>query len=154
MDGYSFQAQLNRIAPVGMLPGGLRIDVGFSGTVTDGPLAGQSIDGVDYLLIRPDGVAVIDAHELINGTEGASASIHAQGYIVPPFEMPELSVLLDPSFAWPDVEMPLHGSARPQTALPAMQAANHTVYAFRGSVNMARGLLLVRARAITTADGD
>ena len=40
MDGYSFQAQINRIAPVGLVPGGLRSDVGFTGTLTGGPLTG------------------------------------------------------------------------------------------------------------------
>jgi len=65
MDGYSFQAQVTRIAPIGLVPGGLRSDVGFTGTLTDGPLVGSTIEGVDYLLIRHDGVAVIDARELI-----------------------------------------------------------------------------------------
>jgi hypothetical protein len=55
MDGYSFQAQVIRIAPIGLVPGGLRSDVGFAGTLTDGPLVGSTIEGVDYLLIRHDG---------------------------------------------------------------------------------------------------
>jgi hypothetical protein len=149
MDGYAFQAQINRIAPVGLLPGGLRSDVGFAGTLTGGPLTGGTIEGTDYLLIRNDGVAVIDARELITGADGTTASVHADGYIVPPFEMPDLSVLLDPSFSWPDVDLPLHGSARLQSAAPALEAVNRSVYWFTGAVNMARGSLVVTAQRIS-----
>jgi hypothetical protein len=148
MDGYGFQAQVNRIAPIGLLPEGLRIDVGFAGTLTEGPLTGAAIEGIDYLLIRHDGVAVIDARELVTGADGTTISLRVDGYIVPPFEMPELSALLDPSFSWPDVDLPLHGAARPQSAAPALQAVNRTVYAFTGTVNMARGSLVVNARRI------
>lgn len=148
MDSYSFQAQVTRISPVGLVPEGLRIDVGFAGTVSDGPLSGSAIEGIDYLLIRSDGVAVIDARELVAGAGAVAAAIHAEGYVVPPFEMPELSALVDPSFAWPDVDLPLHGSARMQSAMPALASVNWTVFAFTGSVNMANGSLLVRARAI------
>jgi ketosteroid isomerase-like protein len=146
MDGYSFHAQLSRISPVGLFPDGLRIDVSFAGTVTAGPLAGSPIEGIDYLTIRPDGVGVIDARELVTGPDGVAASIHAEGYIVPPFQVPELPVLASPDFTWPDAELPLHGAARLRSALPALAAANRTVYTFTGSVNMARGSLAVTAR--------
>jgi ketosteroid isomerase-like protein len=158
MDGYSFQAQLTRISPVGLVPEGLRIDAGFAGTVTDGPWAGRTIEGIDYLVIRPDGVGVIDAHELVSGEQGALASLHAEGYIVPPFPMPPLTALLDPAFTWPDVDLPLHGSVRVQTAAAGSAAANHTVFGFTGAVNMSRGWLAVTARAVAAdpaaADAD
>lgn len=148
MQHYAFQAQVNRIAPIGLVPEGLRIDVGFAGAVTDGDLAGSSIEGVDYLLIRPDGVGVIDARELIIAGEAASASVHAEGYVVPPFEMPPLRALLEPDFAWPDVDLPIHGAARLQSASPGLDAVNRLVYGFNGSVNMATGSLVVRARSL------
>lgn len=150
MDHYSFQAQLTRIAPVGLTPEGLRIDIGFAGTVTAGPWAGCVIEGIDYLHIRPDGIGVIDARELVSGEQGVMAAVHAEGYVVPPFEMPPLPALLDPTFAWPDVELPLHGSARVQTALSENGSANHTVFGFTGSVNMSRGSLAVAADAIAS----
>ena len=149
MDGYSFQAQVTRIAPVGLVPAGLRSDVGFAGTITAGPLAGSTIEGVDYLLIRPGGVAVIDARELITAADGTTVSAHAEGYIVPPFETPDLRVLLDPSFSWPDADLPMHGSVRLQSAAPALDVVNRRVYSFTGAVNMARGSLVVTARWIT-----
>lgn len=148
MQHYAFQAQLNRIAPIGLVPEGLRIDVGFGGAMTEGDLAGSSIEGVDYLLIRRDGVAVIDARELVVAGDGAAMSVHAEGYIVPPFEMPPLEALLEPDFAWPDVDLPLHGSARLQSSAPGLAAVNHLVYGFNGSVNMATGSLIVRARSL------
>lgn len=148
MDGYGFQAQVNRIAPIGLVPEGLRIDVGFAGTVTEGPLAGAAIEGIDHLLIRPDGVAVIDARELVTGADGTTALGRMDGYVVPPFEMPELPALLDPSFSWPDVDLPLHGAALWQSAVPALEAVNRSVYALTGTVNMARGSLVVHARQI------
>lgn len=148
MLNYAFQAQVNRIAPIGLVPEGLRIDVGFAGAMTDGDLAGSSIEGVDYLLIRPDGVAVIDARELVVAGDGAATSVHAEGYIVPPFDMPPLEALLDPDFAWPDVDLPIHGSARLQSAAPALAAVNRRVYGFNGSVNMATGSLTVRAASV------
>lgn len=153
MDHYSFQAQLTRISPVGLTPDGLRIDLGFAGTVTAGPWTGCAIEGIDYLCIRPDGIAVIDARELVSGEQGVMGALNAEGYVVPPFEMPPLPALLDPAFTWPDVELPLHGSARIQTAQSASEAANHTVFAFTGSVNMSQGALTVSARAIAEHPG-
>lgn len=150
MDSYAFRAQLTRISPIGITPEGLRLDIGFAGTVTDGPLAGSTIDGVDYLLIRPDGIAVVDARELISG-DGPATAVHAVGYIVAPFPMPELAVLADPSFAWPDIDLPVHGSSRMQTADPALRAANHTVYGWAGTVNVAQGVLDIQARSLASA---
>ncbi len=99
MNGYAFRGQLTRMSPIGITPAGLRLDIAFAGTITDGPPAGRAIDGIDYLLIRPDGIAVVDARELINDGEGPATSVHATGYIVAPFPMPELAVLADPTFS-------------------------------------------------------
>lgn len=152
VEHYEFQAQVTRISPVGLTPEGLRIDLGFAGTVTAGPWAGCAIEGTDYLLMRSDGVGVIDARELISGKEGAAAALHAAGYLVPPIEMPPLTALLDPSFTWPDVDFPLHGSARAQTAATAQAGANHTVYAFTGTANMSTGSLVVAGRSIAAPE--
>lgn len=149
MDGYSFQAQLNRISPVGLVSGGLRIDIGFAGNITAGKLMGSSIEGVDYLLIRPDGVGVLDARELIAASDGSRVGAHAEGYVVAPFAMPELSTLMDPGFTWPDIELPRHGSVWLQSGSPGFEAMNRRVYSFTGTVNMARGSLTESARPIT-----
>lgn len=149
MDSYSFRGQLTRMSPVGITPDGLRIDIGFAGTISDGPLAGCALDGVDYLLIRPDGVGVVDAREIVSGPGGLATSIHAEGYIVAAFPMPELSVLADPSFSWPDADLQMHGSSRVQTADPALARANSTIYGWTGTVNIGRTSLEVQARSLT-----
>lgn len=151
MDQYAFRAQLTRLSPIGITPAGLRLDVGFAGTVVKGPLAGCTIEGVDYLLIRPDGVGVVDAHELISGDDHPATALHARGYVVPPFSMPELSILADPSFSWPDVDLPLHGSSVAQARDDALAAANRTVYGWTGNVNVARGTLEIDACSLAAA---
>jgi hypothetical protein len=151
MDRYGFRGKLTQLRPIGLTPAGLRLDVAFAGEVTDGPLTGATLEGVDYLLIRPDGIGVVDAFELAMPAGAPGVSLHAEGYIVPPFEMPELSVLADPGFAWPDVDLPMHGSSRVQTADPSTRTANHTVYGWTGFVNVARGVLEVQAHSLAAA---
>ena len=152
MDRYAFTAQLTSLTPVGIAPAGLRMDVGFAGQVTDGPLAGAAVTGIDYLLIRADGVAVIDARELVVASDGgATLALHAEGYIVPPFPMPPLAELLRPGFAWPDVDLALHGSVRGETAAPDLESVNRTVFGFTGAVNLATGRLQVTARSLAPA---
>jgi hypothetical protein len=110
MDTYAFEAELTRISAIGLAAEGIHIDVGFTGSITEGQLTGCAIEGIDHLLIRPDGVGVIYARELISNLDRAIAAIRAEGYIVPPLPMPELLVLADPNFQWPDVDLPLHGA--------------------------------------------
>lgn len=148
METYGFQAQITRVAPVGVVPDGLRIDVGFAGSMSDGPLTGSPIEGVDYLLIRADGIGVIEAREYVVVEGGGALSLRVDGYIVPPFPMPPLEALLDPAFEWPDADLPLHGAARMSAASAQLAAVNQNVYAFNGAVNMARGSLVVAGRRI------
>ena len=61
---YRFDAELTEIVPIGLVPEGVRLDAHFEGTVTAGALEGMHVRGVDYLLLRADGVGVIDAYEL------------------------------------------------------------------------------------------
>jgi hypothetical protein len=148
MDNYSFTGQFTDMKAIGITPSGLRLDVSFAGTVTEGALAGERLQGIDYLLIRPDGIAVVDARELIGSGVERQLAVVASGYIVAPFEMPPLAVLASPSFTWPDVELPMHGSSRVETSDPTLAAANHTVYAWTGTVNVARASLAVAAHSV------
>ncbi|MDA8320044.1 MAG: hypothetical protein M0030_09610 [Actinomycetota bacterium] len=148
---YSFQAQVTRVVPVGIGSDGLRVDLGFAGTVSSGPWAGNPIEGIDYLLIRPDGVGVIDARELITDGDGVVAALHVRGYVVPPFPLPKLPVLLDPGFTWPDVDLPMHGSVHMHSGVADYAGCNAAVYAFNGWVNMSRGSITVHAEPISLA---
>ncbi|MGH3918622.1 MAG: hypothetical protein ACRDSG_06230 [Pseudonocardiaceae bacterium] len=151
MDTYAFQAELTRITPVGLTALGLRIDFGFTGSLTEGRLAGCALEGIDYLLIRPDGVGLIDVRELISDGDRVIAAVRAQGYIVPPFPMPELSVLADPNFQWPDVDLPLHGAAFWETSDEDLSTAATAVYGFTGSANVVTRVLKVSARSLAGA---
>lgn len=145
MDGYRFQAQITRVSPVGVVADGLRVNLGFDGTVGSGPMAGRRLDGTCYLRVRADGVGVIDARELVTGEPGEVVSIEVGGYVVPPAGLPDLPVLADPAFRWPDLELPMHGWTRTQTAAAEL---NRTVFGFTGAVNMGRGTLVVEAQPL------
>ena len=49
---YGLLAHVTRIAPIGLVPEGLRFGVGFAGTRTNGRLPGAGAAVLDYLLIR------------------------------------------------------------------------------------------------------
>jgi hypothetical protein len=65
------------------VPEALRIDAHYKSTVIEGPLAGGMVRGVDYLLIRSDGVSVLDAREAITTAAGQQIAARAQGHSLP-----------------------------------------------------------------------
>jgi hypothetical protein len=150
MDGYALDARLTGTIPIGLVPEGLRLDIAVEGTITDGPMTGGSVSGVDYLLLRPDGVAVLDVHEVVTLPSGSVVSLQVRGFATPPFEMPPLETLATPGFEWPDTEVPIHGAVTMQTAEPSLAAFNRTVYGMTGTVNMARGEVHARAHSLAT----
>lgn len=133
---------------LGLTALGLRIDFGFAGSLTEGRLTGCTLEGIDYLLVRPDGVGVIDARELVFNGDRVIAAIRVEGYVVPPFPMPELSVLADPNFQWPDVDLPLHGAAFWETSDEDLSTAAAAVYGFTGSASVVTRILKVSARSL------
>ncbi len=77
---YRFEASLTETLPVGLVSEGIRLDVHFEGEVTAGMLVGARVRGIDYALLRGDGVGVINAYETIEAGDGRVVSVHAQGY--------------------------------------------------------------------------
>lgn len=148
MDKYAFRAEVTSIRPIGLTAQGLRIDISLTGSVTEGQLTGCTIEVIDYLIIRPDGVGVIDARDTILDGDRVIAAMRAEGYIVPPFPVPELPVLADPNFQWPDVDLPAHGAHFWETSREDLSTAAATVYGFSGSVNMGAGVLKLSARSL------
>jgi hypothetical protein len=63
---------------IGPVPEGTRIDLPFAGEVS-GPSIHGKIDGVDYALFRPDGVARLHIHAVITTDGGDLISIEASG---------------------------------------------------------------------------
>lgn len=147
---YRFTADLTEVIPVGLVPEGIRLDAHFKGSIVEGLLIGAQLRGVDHLLLRNDGVGVIDVHEVVITTGGENVSVHAQGYIVPPEDMPVVppEVILSPDFKWPDLPLPMHGFALCRTGAKRLSSLNRTALAFDGTVNVGTGKLNVSARAL------
>lgn len=145
---YRFEASLGEMYPIGLFPEGIRFHNQFAGTVTDGPFAGARIFGLDPFLLRPDGIGVIDAPEVIEAGE-TRVSVQVRGYVVPPegLEMPPLDALLAPGFAFPDIPFRVTGAGVIRTSAPEFEALNRTVAVIEGTVSLATGVLSVEARA-------
>ena len=150
---YRIEGSLTDIVPIGLVPEGVRLDVHFEATVVEGALDGARVRGIDYLLLRADGVGVVDVYETITTGDGRTISAHVHGYIVPPagVEMPPPHVLLDPDFRWPDAALPIHGFALYRTGAAGWEELNSTAAAFEGSVNPGVGALAVTAQASLTS---
>lgn len=146
---YRFEARLAELYPLGVFPEGVRFHNQFDGTVVDGPFAGARIFGVDQFLLRPDGIGVIVAPEVIeHGDHRISGEV--RGYVVPPAgaPVPPLEAVLDPAFAWPEAPFRVTGSVLLRTAHPGLAHLNSTVAVVEGTVSLATGELRVEARAV------
>jgi hypothetical protein len=149
---YRFEAQLTEILPIGLVPEGVRLDVHFDGRLTHGQLEGARVRGIDYLLLRSDGIGVVDAREVVVA-DGRHVAVNVQGYLIPPddVELPPPHVILAPDFTWPDVALPLHEFALLRTGVSEWQDLNKTVAACEGFVNPGTGQLVIEARAFKPA---
>jgi hypothetical protein len=75
---YEMKLKLMPGINIGAVPVGTRIDFPFAGEVS-GPGIRGKIDGVDYALIRPDGVSRLHIHGVITADSGDLVSIEASG---------------------------------------------------------------------------
>lgn len=145
---YRFEGQLADMYPVGLFSEGLRFHNDFEGKVVAGPFSGARIFGLDPFLLRPDGVGIIEAPEVIDtGTE--RVGLHVSGYVVPPpgMEVPPLEVITSPGFEFPPVDFRVTGAAKIRTAAPQYESLNRTIAVIEGTVNLSTGRLVVEARA-------
>jgi hypothetical protein len=110
------------------------------------------VRGIDYLLLRADGVGVIDVRAAFVADEG-HVEARAQGYLVAPddVELPPPDAILAPGFTWPDVELPIREFALLRTGVAEWQDLNATVAAIEGSVNPGTGRLVLEARGFRPA---
>ena len=150
-DFFRYEAQFIEVVPIGAVPAGLRIDAHFAGSVIEGPLAGATVRGIDYVLIRADGVSALDVREVITTAAGGRIEVRAQGYGQgrAGAALPPLEVLQSPEFRWPDAPVPILGAAYCQTAAPKLAWLNRTVFVYTGTVNLGTGELHVAVRALT-----
>lgn len=145
---YRFEADLN-VTPIGLAPDGLRMTVDYEGTISTGMLVGARVWGTDPLLLRADGVGVIDTAKTISdGTTALYEHVHA--YCMPPdgLEVPPPEAILDPSFAWPDVDFPIVGSSMFLTGSTEYAHLNTTVAAIEGWANFATRRNAIETRAL------
>jgi hypothetical protein len=149
---YRLEAELTEVVPFDRVPEGVRLDVSFDGRATDGQLAGAQVGGIDYLLLRTDGVGVIDVRARVVAHEG-HAEVKADGYLVPPdgVELPPPEELLAPGFTWPDVELLVQEVAFLRTGVADWQDLNTTIAKIDGTVNPGTGQLVLEARALKPA---
>jgi hypothetical protein len=146
---YRFEGALGEMYPLGLFEDGIRFHNQFEGQVVGGPLAGGRIFGLDQFLIRPDGVGVIIAPEVIE-RDHVRVSVDVRGYVVPPdgAPVPPLEALLDPGFEFPDVPFRVTGSATIRTVEPSLAHLNRVIAIIEGQVNLATGALAVEARTV------
>ena len=141
---FRFEAQLN-VIPVGLTPEGLRMANSYEGAVTAGKLQGARVSGTDHLLLRSDGVCVIDAQTMLS--RGAHERIyeHVYGYCLPPegMQIPPLEKLLEPGFEWPDVDFPIVAFSTFRTGTHELEYLNSATARIDGWANFATGGLAI-----------
>lgn len=146
---YRFEGELADPYAVGLFPDGLRFHNGFDGRVVAGPLAGGRIFGLDQFVLRPDGIGVIVAPEVVELGDRRIA-VDLRGYVVPPpgMELPPLETVASPGFGFPDVDLRVTGAATIRTADPDLLHLNRSVVVVEGTVNMGTRRLEVEARCV------
>ncbi len=138
-----FEARL-----VAATPEGLRFEAPFDGRVIRGAFAGQRAQGVHQMLLRPDGVVVLDMMKTISAADH-QVEEHARGYAIPPtdLELPQ-ETLLRPDFAWPEATFAIVGSATFRASGELGEQLNRTVAVVEGWCNFATGGLVVETRLL------
>lgn len=145
---YRFEADLE-VTPVGLTPEGIRMTVEYDGWITTGMLEGARVWGSDPLLMRVDGVGIIDTAKTISNGE-TTLYEHVHAYCMPPagLEVPPPEVVLDPSFQWPDVEFPILGSSTFRAGTPEYGHLNTTIAVIEGWANFATQRNAIETRVL------
>jgi len=77
---YEEKLKLLPLVLIGTVPEGTRVDVPFTGEAS-GPSIHGKVDGVDYVLFRPDGIGVIHVHGVITADGGDLISVEVSGFL-------------------------------------------------------------------------
>jgi hypothetical protein len=146
---FRFEARLN-VVPIGLTPEGLRMANTYEGTVTAGELLGSRVSGTDHLLLRSDGVCVIDAQTMLSQDENTHVYEHVYGYCLPPYglQIPPLEKLLEPGFEWPDVDFPVVAFSTFRAGAPELAYLNSITARIDGWANFATGGLAIDTRLV------
>jgi hypothetical protein len=146
---FRFEAQLN-VVPVGLTPEGLRMANSYEGRVTAGRLRGARVWGTDHLLLRSDGVCVIDAQTMLSQDGSRHVYEHVYGYCLPPegLQIPPLQTLVEPGFEWPDVDFPIVGFSTFRSGAREFDDLNSVTARIDGWANFATGGLAIDTRLV------
>lgn len=109
----------------GRVPGGLRINATYSGTVTSGFLEGATAEPTDGAPSRPGGIIVVDIRGHVVTPEEPPISTGLQGYGMLPAPL-TLESLLDPALETPDLDVVVHGIVWFATMAPRHAFLDHT----------------------------
>ncbi len=74
-----FEFTVTKLVVYGNTPYGIRHDVHYEGPFT-GELVSGSMSGIDYMLLRPDGVDEVNTRATIETHDGAYISVQITGY--------------------------------------------------------------------------
>jgi hypothetical protein len=146
---YRFEGRLGDSVPIGLVSEGLRLDNPFEGRITDGVLAGGRAWGTDHVRLRPDGVWVLEAREVIE-VPGGYVHATARGYGLPPAGMPapDLEAVLRPGFEPPEARFEIRVAGLCETGAPGLGHLNRVVTAVEGWFNPATRELVFEGRAL------
>jgi hypothetical protein len=77
-----YEEKIKLLAPVeiGSVPEGMRVNVPFTGDIS-GPTIHGKIEGIDYVLVRPDGVGLLHVHGVITTDGGDIISVEVSGFL-------------------------------------------------------------------------
>jgi len=75
----SFKGKVTESIYFGNTPLGRRLDAYFEGVLTGGVLSGK-MRGVDYILVRSDGIAEINVRAAIITSDGVNISVQISGF--------------------------------------------------------------------------
>lgn len=150
---FRFEAVLD-LVPIGLTPEGLRMANSYIGTVTGGRFPGAEVRGTDHLVLRNDGVCIIDAQTILSQPKSGHVFEHVHGYCLPPegLELPELGELLDSDFQWPDVDFPITAFSTFRAGTPNFAFLNRAMARIDGWANFATGGLAVDTTLISHND--
>lgn len=141
---FRMEGALTELVTVGLFGEGIRMRNTFEGTIVSGEPAGGQVRGVDEFVVRPDGVGLVDAREVITSSAGTlTASVFGYGRPPEGMTMPPLEVLLDPAFVWPDVRFTIECGAVYRTTSPRLAELGRTAVVHLGWVNMGTRELVI-----------
>jgi len=125
-----YEAKLKLLVPleIGSVPEGRRLNVPFAGDVS-GPSIHGKLEGIDYVLVRPDGVGLLHVHGVLTTDGGDIISVEVSGFLT----------------AAPDGRFALKGAVTYQTGSKELAWLNSTEGVEDGFIDMSTSELNVKA---------